>query len=491
MPTDSQPSAPPGLRLVFGATGYVGSHLLPRLLAEGVPVRAAARDPSRLHLPESVERVRADALDPDTLGPALEGVDTAYYLVHSMAAGPGFGAVDRRAARNFAAAAAEAGVRRIVYLGGLVPAGARSEHVVSRRETGEILRQGSVPVTELRAGIIVGPGSAAFEVMRDLVLNLPVMFTPRWVRAKSPPIALDNLLHYLVRLPELEQATDQIYDAGGPEDLSYQEMMRILARAAGQRPPRVVPLPVLSPKLSAYWLRFVTSVPTPIAQALVEGLRHDFTANDEPLRRLVPQRLLNFRESVAAAFDAERHQAAPGSEGDFNLRGRRHDHAFYAKRAGGSAETSASPAAVWRVVSAIGGDNRYYYLNSLWTLREVLDTLVGGSGRQHRRRHPTELREGDPVDSWEVLAVEPERRLLLGFGMKAPGSGALEILLEPQPGGGTRITATAHWHPAGSPGLLYWYALAPAHLLLFDGLTREIGRRAERLERDGRVGIEE
>lgn len=485
MPIEPTAPATPGLRLVFGATGYVGSHLVPRLLAEGVPVRAAARDPSRLHLPDSVEAVRADALDPETLGPALAGVDTAYYLVHSMAAGSGFGNVDRRAARHFAAAAAAAGVGRIVYLGGLVPAGARSEHVVSRRETGEILRQGPVPVTELRAGIIVGPGSAAFEVMRDLVLNLPVMFTPRWVRAKSPPIALDNLLHYLVRLPELEQAAGRIYDAGGPELLSYEQMMRILARVAGHRQPRVVPVPALSPKLSAYWLRFVTSVPTPVAQALVEGLRHDFTANDEPLRGLVPQRLLGFREAVEAAFEQERSQASSGGEGDFALRGRRHDHAFYAKRAGGSAETSASPAAVWRVVSAIGGDNRYYYLNSLWTLREALDALAGGPGRHHRRRHPTELREGDPVDSWKVLAVEPERRLLLGFGMKAPGSGALEILLEPLTAGGTRITATAHWHPAGSPGLLYWYALAPAHLLLFDGLTREIGRRAERLEREG------
>jgi len=450
-------------------------------------VRAAARDPARLRFPgrDSVETVRADALDPDSLGPALAGVDTAYYLVHSMAAGAGFGALDLRAAGNFAAAAAAAGVRRIVYLGGLVPAGARSEHVVSRRETGEILRQGPVPVTELRAGIIVGPGSAAFEVMRDLVLNLPVMFTPRWVRAKSPPIALDNLLHYLARLPELEETAGQVYDAGGPELLSYQEMMRILAQVAGHRPPRVVPVPVLTPTLSAYWLRFVTSVPTPIAQALVEGLRHDFTAHDEPLRRLVPQRLLGFREAVAAAFEQERRQAPPGGEGDFNLRGRRHDHAFYAKRASGSAETSASPAAVWQVVSAIGGDNRYYYLNSLWTLREALDALAGGPGRRHRRRDPARLREGDPVDSWTVLAMEPERRLLLGFGMKAPGSGALEFLLEPRSGGGTRITATAHWHPAGSPGLLYWYALAPAHLLLFDGLTREIARRAERLKREG------
>ena len=487
MPGSHPPkAAPPGLRLVFGASGYVGSHLVPRLLAEGYPVRASARNGQALEGRgwDAAGLVAADALRPDTLGAALADVDTAYYLVHSMAAGRGFGELDRRAAGNFARAAADAGVRRIVYLGGLVPTGARSEHVVSRRQTGEVLRRGPVPVTEVRAGIIVGPGSAAFEVMRDLVLHLPVMVTPRWVRAKSPPIALENLLEYLVRLPDRDPGVDSIYDAAGPERLTYEQMMRVLADVAGRRPPRIVPVPVLSPRLSSYWLQFVTSVPTPIARALVEGLRHDFTADDRALRRLVPQRLLGFREAVAAAFEVERHERAAGrwTEGAFDLRGHRVDHAYYAKRATGCAETPASPASVWRVVSAIGGDNRYYYLNSLWTLREVMDWLAGGPGLNRGRRHPTELHEGDRVDSWEVIGIEPERRLTLGFGMKAPGAGVLEIVLEPQPEGGTRVTATAYWHPAGAPGLLYWYALVPAHLLIFDGLTREICRRAERLE---------
>lgn len=470
-------------RLVFGASGYIGSHLVPRLLAAGLPVRASARDPRVLEARgwTGVETVAADALAPDTLAEALREVDTAYYLVHSMAAGRGFGELDRRAARNFTRAAAEAGIRRIVYLGGLVPADAASEHVVSRRETGEILREGSVPVTEVRAGIIVGPGSAAFEVMRDLVLNLPVMVTPRWVRAKSPPIALDNLLEYLVRLPGLDESAGGVYEAAGPETLTYAQMMVILAREAGHRPPRILPVPVLTPRLSSYWLRFVTSVPTPIARALIEGLRHDFTADDRELRRLVPQRLLDFRESVQAVLETERRGGTLSrwTEGAFALRAGRPDYAYYAKRATGSAETAASPAAVWSVVSAIGGPNRYYYLNALWTTREVMDWMVGGPGLARGRRHPTDLRVGDRIDSWKVLGIEPERRLTLGFGMKAPGAGVLEITLEPREGGGTRVTATAYWHPAGAPGLLYWYALVPAHLLIFDGLTRAICRRAE------------
>jgi uncharacterized protein YbjT (DUF2867 family) len=240
---------PDALRLVFGASGYIGANLVPFLHEHGIRVRASARRREVLeaHAWEGVEIAEADALEPETLDAVLKDVDTAYYLVHSMAAGKDFGRLDLQAAENFAAAAARAGVRRIVYLGGLAPDDAVSEHIRSRRETGETLRRGSVPVTEVRAGIIVGPGSAAFEVMRDLVYHLPLMITPRWVRAKSPPIALDNLLTYLLRLPEIEAAGGRIFDAAGPDTLTYQEMMRELALAAGRRPPWIIPVPVLSP----------------------------------------------------------------------------------------------------------------------------------------------------------------------------------------------------------------------------------------------------
>ena len=301
------------LRLVFGASGYIGSNLVPKLLSRDIAVRAVSRQMQALKARhwKNVELVEADALEPDTLTQALLNVDTAYYLVHSMAAGRNFSSIDLKAAANFAMAAESAGVRRIIYLGGLVPEDADSEHIVSRRETGEILRQGKVPVTEVRAGIIVGAGSAAFEVMRDLVFHLPAMITPRWVRAKSPPIALDNLLEYLVQLPDIDEAAGQIYDAAGPETLTYEDMMRVLADVAGKRQPVIIPVPVLSPKLSSYWLRFVTSVPTNIAKALIGGLKHDFTADTAPLQHLVPQSLLDFRASVEAAFKAEQQESNP------------------------------------------------------------------------------------------------------------------------------------------------------------------------------------
>jgi hypothetical protein len=261
--------------------------------------------------------------------------------------------------------------------------------------------------------------------------------------------------------------------------------MRILAEAAGRRPPWIIPVPVLSPRLSSYWLRLVTAVPTNVARALIEGLKHDFHADDAALRRLVPQRLLSFRESVAAVFDAERASptATRWTEGAFALRDHRIDYAYYARRASGSAETPASPAAVWAIVSRIGGDNGYFYLEGLWRLRELMDWAVGGSGLERRRRHPTELVAGDRVDSWTVLGVEPERRLSLKFGMKAPGAGVLEFELSPGADGGTRLTATGYWHPAGVWGLLYWYSLAPAHQVIFSGMTAEICRRAEAQQR--------
>ena len=474
-------------RLVFGASGYIGTRLVPRLLAEGLPVRVSSRDPALLAARAwpGVEIIGADALQPATLGPALAGVDVAYYLVHSMAAGRDFGRLDVTAARHFAAAAAAAGVRRIVYLGGLVPQDADSEHILSRRDTGNVLGEGAVPVTEIRAGVIVGPGSAAFEVMRDLVYHLPLMITPRWVRATSPPIALDNLLEYLLRVADIPQAAGRTYDAAGPETLSYERMMRVLAEAAGRRPPRIVPVPVLTPRLSAYWLWLVSSVPINVARALIGGLKHDFTADDAELRRLVPQTLLGFRQSVDAAFAAERDSThhTRWIEGAFSVRNQRLDYAYYAKRASGHATTRASPRSVWAVLSLIGGENRYFYLNSLWSLRELLDGLAGGPGLARGRRHPSALQVGDKVDSWTVLGLEPERRLTLAFGMKAPGAGVLEFDIEAQPGNRTRLTATAYWHPAGALGLMYWYSLAPVHRVIFKGLTREICRQAEQQER--------
>ncbi len=300
--------------LVFGASGYIGTHLVPRLVEQGHCVRAAARHREILigrgwHV---VEPIEADALQPATLGPVLEGIEIAYYLVHSMAAGRDFPRLDRQAADNFCRAAERAGIKRIIYLSGLQPPDATSEHLVSRRETGDRLRAGKVPVTEIRAGVIVGPGSAAFEVIRDLVYHLPVMITPRWVRSRSQPIALDDLLAYLVRVPELEATAGGIYDVDGPEVLTYEQLMQQFAQMIGKHPLILpVPVPVLSPRLSSYWLDLVTAVPTNVARALIGGLKHDILADDKAIRTLIPTMpLQTFREAVRAALKAEREESA-------------------------------------------------------------------------------------------------------------------------------------------------------------------------------------
>jgi uncharacterized protein YbjT (DUF2867 family) len=472
-----------GRWLVFGASGYVGGHLVPRLLGEGRAVRAVARNIKTLEGRgwEGAELASGDALDPASLPAVLEGVDVAFYLVHSMAAGRGFAELDLQAARNFSEAARNTGIRRIIYLGGLVPPEPESEHLQSRADTGAVLRDSGVPVTEIRAGIIVGPGSAAFEVIRDLVNNLPFMITPKWVRSRTPPIALGNLLEYLARVPEVPQTAGKTYDVAGPEMLSYEDLMRQFGECVGKRP-GLLPVPVLSPGLSSRWLGLVTSVPSAVARALIGGLSHDIPAQPEPLRRLVPQDLLNFREAVRESLQMERDNAVAGRwiEGALMFRGFRSDHAYYAKKSCGQATTGASLENIWKVVCSIGGRNRYFYMNALWTLRELMDWLVGGPGFMRARRDPCELRVGDYVDSWQVVAMEPGRRLTLGFGMRAPGSGVLEFELMPQ-GERNVLSATLYWHPAGVWGLLYWHALAPLHTFILEGMSSAIVRRAERL----------
>lgn len=468
--------------LVLGASGYVGTHLVPHLAACGHTVRAAARRADALAAREwqGVELVAADALDPASLDAALAGIEVAYYLVHSMASGPSFPRLDREAARHFRDAAARAGVRRIVYLGGLQPASGTSAHLASRGETGRILSEGPVPVTELRAGMIIGPGSAAFEVIRDLVFHLPAMVTPRWVRSRSQPIALADVLAYLERMPALDDAATGAFDIGGPQVLTYEALMRIFGELVGRRP-LIVPVPVLTPALSSYWLNFVTAVPTNVARALIEGLAHDVLADDAPIRALVPRTLATYREAAAAALAGERQERDGGRwrEGSMLYRRQRPDFAFYAKRMTAEATTAAPAADVWREVAAIGGENGYYFLDGLWRMRGRLDRMAGGVGLVRQRRDPHDVVVGDTLDFWQVVAVEPGRRLTLLAQMRMPGAAALEFTVTPEGGGRTRLAITAYFHPAGAPGLAYWHAFAPAHLVLFPGLARAIVARAE------------
>ena len=363
--------------LVFGASGYIGTNLVEFLLAEGRRVRASSRNVEVLRGRgwQGAELCAADALDPEQLDAALQNVDTAYYLVHSMAAGNAFPEIDALAARNFAAAAERQAVRRIVYLGGLTPDNPQSVHLQSRQQTGDILRDGAVPVTELRAGMIIGPGSAAWEVIRDLVNHLPVMITPRWVFSRSTPIALSNLLRYLADVPKLDETAGQTYDVACNEVLTYKEIMLRYARLIGKRPV-IIPVPVLTPRLSSYWLRLVTSVPTNVARALIGGLTQDVIARDQRLAELIPQELLDFDAAAAEALRAERQHALPAHwvEGAVACREFSPAYGYYAKQAHGSAATDGTlPLTIWTVLRQFGHRRRFL----LWARTLVVAARTG------------------------------------------------------------------------------------------------------------------
>ena len=474
-----------GLRaVVLGASGYIGTNLVPRLVAEGWAAAATSRNTEVLAARgwERVELVEADILDESSLVRALRGAHVAFYLVHCMAAGGDFAALERQGARNLVAAANAAGLQRLVYLGGLAPDNPKSQHLRARMETGEILRGADCTVVEIRAGMIVGVGSAAWEVIRDLVNHLPLMITPRWVRSRSTPIALDNLLAYLIGVAEARVCGDPIYEVAGPEGLTYEDMMLTYGELVGKRPV-IVDVPVLTPKLSGYWLRLVTSVPTNIAVALIEGLAHDFVAHDAPIRQLLPQRLLTFREAAEAALAAEKAHAITTRwvEGSLACRDWNPQYSFYAKRAGAETNSQASIDTLWRQILGFGTDGDFFYANALWRSRRLIDWCLGGTAMRCSRRHPGELRLGDVFDGWRVIGFTPRERLTLLMEMRAPGAGVLEFDLKPADSG-SRIRATAYWHPAGVWGLLYWYVLWPFHAYLFRGLTRTIAHRAEHKE---------
>ena len=467
--------------LVFGASGYIGTNLTARLLEAGWQVRAAARHRAVLAARgwQGAELVAADAMDPESLPRATQDIDVAFYLVHSMGAGRNFAELDVQAARNFAAAAAQAGINRIVYLGGLIPDRLRSPYLTSKFTSGAVLKEGPVPVTEVRATMIVGPGSATYEITRDLVNYLPLMIAPRWVQSRSAPIALDDLLDYLVGVACLPDAAGKTYDVGGPDVLSYEQFMRQYGDLTGRRF-RIIRLPFATPRLSSYWLKLVTAVPTNIARVLIDGLDRDVIPNDAEIRKLIPLKLKNFKLAVTAALEAERNNdvCAHWAEGSIVCRDFHPEYAYYAKRAGGEARTSASAAALWRQVTAFGGDEGYYYAESLWYLRRLVNWFAGGPSFSRRRRHPTDLRVGDVIDAWRVIAAVPDERLTLLMEMRGPGMGVLEFSIRDRDESRT-LSATAYWHPAGPAGLIYWYALLPIHAFLFRGLTNAIAKRAE------------
>jgi uncharacterized protein YbjT (DUF2867 family) len=471
--------------LVTGATGYIGGRLIPRLAALGYPVRALARDPRRLgRLAELTHGVvSADLLQPHTLASAVEGADTAYYLAHSMTTSGGdFAAKDRAAARNFAAACTAARVRRIIYLGGLGNSNQPlSSHLASRQEVGAVLATGPVPVTELRAAIIVGAGSASFEIIRDLVHRLPVMITPRWVRSRCEPIAIAQVLDYLVGVLEEPRSVGQVLDIGGGEVLTYEQMMRECATVMGRRL-RILTLPVLTPSLSAYWLNLVTSVPMSLARPLVEGLRNDVVTTDRRIRDWIPTRDIPYREAVATALaeDAAGGLATRWTLADTSPPGAVQPGWPPPLRETRTCETRAPAAAVFAAVQRIGGETGWYYADWLWRLRGAVDRMLGGVGMRRGRAHPTALTIGQPVDFWRVADLVPGRLLRLRAEMKLPGVAELEFAVEDKAGGGARLRQRAQFQPNGFWGRLYWYLLLPFHAFIFGGMAQRIVAAAER-----------
>ena len=473
------------LVLVTGATGYIGGRLVPRLLEAGHRVRCLAREPRKLdgrpwaHDPR-VEILAGDAADAPSLRRAMEGCGPAFYLVHSMiAAGGAYAERDRAMARTFAAAAREAGLERIVYLGGLGELGeGLSEHLASRREVEEVLASGRTPVTVLRAAMIIGSGSASFEILRYLVERLPVMVTPRWVSTESQPIAVRNVVQYLVDCLAVNETAGRTLDIGGPDVLSYRELMRIMAEERGLHRRLVLPVPVLTPRLSSLWIHLVTPISARIARPLAEGLRNRVVCRSDEAQRLMPQKLLTVREAIRAALDRVAHEDVPTSwsmagpiPGDPDWAG---GTVFTDRR---SLVIEAPPEAVWRAVVRIGGGHGWYAADWLWRLRGTMDRLAGGPGLRRGRRDPDEVGYGEALDFWRVTGIERGRRLSLRAEMKLPGEALLEFEVSPEPSG-TRLTQTARFLPRGLAGLAYWYAVLPVHGIVFDGMAHGIRRAA-------------
>ncbi|AEE45524.1 SDR family oxidoreductase [Cellulomonas fimi] len=507
---DGRPRADAPLAAVTGVTGYVGGRLVPELLAAGYRVRALARSPKRLRgrpWTRDVEAVEADASDLEQIRAALQGVDVAYYLIHSLGSGRTFEARDRRTALTFAQAAREAGVRRVVYLGGLYPQGEElSPHLASRTEVGEILLASGVPTTVLRAAVILGSGSASFEMMRYLTERLPAMTVPRWVDNRIQPIAIRDVLRYLVGAAAMPPDVSRGFDIGGPDVLTYRDMMQRYAAAAGLRRRVVVGVGVLTPRLSSLWVSLVTPVPGGLARPLVESLVHEVVCDEHDIARWVPdppEGLVGFDRAVllalrrvhdAAVTTRWSSAAAPGAPSD--------PLPSDPDWAGGSLyvderrmPVDASPASLWRVVEAVGGEHGWYSWPLAWRLRGLGDRLVGGPGLRRGRRDPQRLLVDDAVDFWRVEEVDPGRLLRLRAEMRVPGLAWLELRVETDDGPDEAADTSrrlhppavfaqrALFHPRGLLGHVYWWSVAPFHGVVFGGMQRNLARAAESAER--------
>jgi uncharacterized protein YbjT (DUF2867 family) len=482
--------------LVTGATGYVGGRLVPALLDAGYRVRAMGRSVDKLNCRPwarhpHIEPVAGDVLDQESLRKVAHGCWAAYYLVHSMIARKGqFVEADRQAAQNMVDASAAAGVERIIYLGGLVDVRKESvsRHMRSRHEVGEILRAGPVPTTILQAAVILGSGSASFEILRYLVEHLPVMITPRWVRTPSQPIAIRNVVNYLVGCLEHEETVGQTYDIGGPDVLTYQDLLAIYAEEARLPKRRIVPVPFLTPTLSSYWIHFVTPVPSSIAVPLTGGLTSEAVCRENRIRSLIPQELLSCREAVRLALQQIQQAQVTTCWSDAGkLRKPEWAYCGDADWAGGTVlragyriRLEASVEEVWQPIERIGGQTGWYHGNWLWKLRGWLDRVGGGPGLRRGRRQPTDLLVGDAVDLFRVLEIQPRKRLVLLSEMRTPGEALLTFNLSALGNHQMQLELVATFFPRGLGGLLYWYGLYPFHHWIFSGLLLAVGRTIDK-----------
>ena len=476
--------------LVTGATGYIGGRLIPRLIGAEHRVRALARDPGRLTGRfEGVEVVEGDLFEPAQIRAALEGIEIAYYLVHSMSKSGDFAERDLKAAKIFSEAARDAGVKRIVYLGGLgVEGETLSHHLRSRHETGEMLRHSGVPVTEFRAAIIVGSGSASFEMLRYLTERLPVMIAPRWVSTPCQPIAVRDVLAYLAAEPDRVTSGSEIVEIGGADVLSYREMMMRYAAIRGLRR-RLLVVPFFTPRLSSGWVHLVTPIPSTIARPLIDGLRSDVVVRGDAARRAFPQiEPVGYDEAVRRAldryttvgpettwFDAYDVRKLPG-----NFMGT--EQGMLIDRRQVTATSGAR--ALFDVFTRLGGKRGWLYADALWELRGALDRLVGGIGTRRGRRSEETLRVGDAVDFWRVESYEPDRLLRLRAEMRLPGYAWLQFEAVPgERAGQSCLRQTAFFEPRGMFGYLYWFAVLPFHEFIFGNMAKRIAKRAEEIER--------
>jgi len=476
--------------LVTGATGYVGGRLIPRLLNAGFSVRAMGRSLGKLKARTwadhpHVQLFEGDVLDKESISRAATGCRAAYYLVHSMIAQKGaYAEADRLGAQHMVAAAAEAGLERIIYLGGLgdVRHEAISSHLISRNEVAEILQAGPVPTTVLRAAMILGSGSASFEILRYLVERLPLMLTPRWVRTPSQPIAITNILDYLQGCLVHDEVLGGTFDIGGPDVLNYADLIRIFAEEAGLFQRWVIPVPVLTPGLSAKWIHLVTPIPAAIAQPLTEGLSVPTTCEDHRIRKIMPFRLIGCREAIGMALKQTTQEAVdtcwmdagPCQSPEWAVCGDADYAGGTVLECGYRIRLQASPEDAWRLIRRIGGKTGWYYADALWRLRGLLDRLVGGVGLRRGRRHPLDLRMGDALDFWRVLDVDAPQRLVLLAEMKVPGEALLEIEIRRMDKECIELRFLSRFMPAGLFGITYWYALYPAHQLVFRGMLQAV-----------------